>query len=393
MADRPRVLQIITRMNVGGATRHVIKLHEHLLATGFDSTIVWGKEGPREGVITPTGAAGTDHVHVPTLRREIRPWNDARAYAAISHVIAERRPHIVHTHMAKAGALGRIAASRANVPVVVHTYHGHVLEGYFSGPVSRGYVAAERALAKRSTTLVAVSPQIRDELMALSIGRPEQWIALPLSLDLDALLSSSLDRAGARARLGLPRQALLVGIVGRLAPIKRVDLFLDAASRVARDVGAVEFVIAGDGPERDRLQQQGRELLGPRAHFLGWVSDLEALYASLDIAVLTSRNEGTPVALIEAAAMRVPAVATNVGGVPDVVHDGRTGMLVHSDESGADPAAIATAIARLAGDREFRLRMGEEARSVIAQRYGTTEAVDPVVALYRTLLARSISGG
>jgi len=229
-----------------------------------------------------------------------------------------------------------------------------------------------------------VSPQIRDELAALHIGKTDQWRTMPLSLDLDELKASTVDRDAARTRFGLPLEPLLVGIVGRLAPIKRVDLFLRAAAIVARESASVEFVVAGPNDVatllvRGRVHaRQGHADLA-----LGDFNQALKLQPT-DVAALTSRNEGTPVALIEAGVVGVPAVATNAGGQPDVVDDERTGLIVDSE----DPRVIAAEIGRVLRDDGLRARLGEEARRVMTSRYGTDEPANAIAELYRSLLNR-----
>lgn len=376
-----RVLRIITRLNVGGPARHALLLSRDIPARGFRSTLAAGEEGPREGTL---GLAGVDVVRIAGLRRGVDPVGATRAVRGILKLIREEGPLIVHTHMAMAGALGRVAARRAGVPVVVHTFHGHVLSGYFSRPLAQAFLRAERALARRSDALVSVSEAVRDELLALGVGRPEQWRVVPVGLDLDDLLARTPPREEARRALGLPPDGPAVGIVGRLVPIKDHATFLDAAARIAARRPDATFVVAGDGELRSRLEARARSALGDRARFLGWVTDLPALYGALDAVVLTSRNEGTPVALIEAGAAARPAVATRVGGVSEVVRDGETGVLVPPGDAHAVAAAVLDLL-----DRPERARaMGEAARAWVRDRFGAARLADEIAALYAELLAR-----
>jgi glycosyltransferase involved in cell wall biosynthesis len=323
---------------------------------------------------------------VPDLRRAIDPIRDVRAFRQISRLIRERRPTIVHTHMAKAGALGRLAARKGRVPAIVHTFHGHVLEGYFSGPVNRAVLGAERGLARITDALIAVSPAVRDELLALRVGRPSQWRVIPIGLDLAPLLTLEPDPMSARRLLGLPEEGPVIGIVGRLAPIKDYATFLSAAARVAREVPDATFAVVGDGELRDPLESRARALLGERCRFTGWVMDLPNLYAALDVVVLTSRNEGTPVALIEAGAAGKPVVATRVGGVPDVVLEGQTGLLAPS----RDPEAIAGQVLRLLRDPSEAGGLGTAAREWVRGRFSIDRLADDLAALYRELLDRKM---
>jgi glycosyltransferase involved in cell wall biosynthesis len=381
----PGVMRVITRLNIGGPARQAILLTDAFGSRGQASHLVWGTVSPGEGELTlPRGTVNT---HVPELHRELRPADDVRAVWKLERLMRARRPQIVHTHMAKAGALGRLAARRTGVPVVIHTFHGHVLEGYFSGWKSRAFLATERGLARMSDALVAVSPAVREELLALGIGRPGQWRVIPVGLDLHDLLTREVDRAQARGALGLPETGPVVGIVGRLVAIKDHVTFLDAAARVARERPDVTFVVAGGGELRSELEVRARHLLGDRCRFLGWVMDLPTLYAALDVVVLTSRNEGTPVALIEAGAAGKPAVATRVGGVADVVQDGKTGLLVQP----GDPRAVAAGISALLDDPGRARALGEAAKREASSRFTIERLADDLAGLYGELLARKDS--
>lgn len=381
MTTDPAVLRIITRLNIGGPSRHALLLSAALPSHGYSTHLAWGAISPGEGqVAVPTDVPNT---HVPDLRREIRPGTDIRAFRELRRLARSRGPEIVHTHLAKAGALGRLAARRARVPVVVHTYHGHVLQGYFSPPASRAILLAEQRLARRTDALIAVSEQIRDGLVSLGVGRPEQWRVIPLGLDLSELLRPLPEPATARRSLSLPDTGPTVGIVGRLTAIKDHATFLRAAARIAHAHPDVTFVVAGDGELRPSLERAARDLLGDRCRFLGWVMDLPTLYAALDVALLTSRNEGTPVALIEAAASGRPVVATRVGGVADVVVEGRTGHLAPP----GDAAAIAGHVLRLLADPGEATALGAAGREWVAGRFGVDRLANDLALLYQELLA------
>jgi glycosyltransferase involved in cell wall biosynthesis len=337
---------------------------------------------PGEGEFRlPRGVAVT---RIPELRREIHPADDARALRHLLRLVRGREPAVVHTQLAKAGALGRFAARRARVPVIVHTYHGHVLEGYFSTPMSRAVLAAERRLAAMSDALIAVSDAVRDDLVSLRVGRPDQWHVIPLGLDLDELLHGGSDRATARRALGLPEAGPVVAIVGRLTAIKEHRTFLRAMAHVAHQRPDATFVVAGEGELRPRLHTEAARLLADRCQFLGWVTDLPALYAALDVVVLTSRNEGTPVALIEAGAAGRPVVATKVGGVADVVLDGRTGLLAPA----GDVSGIANHVLRLLANPEEADALGAAGRGWVRNRFTVDRLADDLAALYRELLNR-----
>lgn len=376
--NKRSVVRIVTRLNVGGPARHALILSSSLPARGYPTELVVGSTGPREGELTDPRVPLE---RVPSLRREVNVSRDVSSLRSLISLLEKQRPSIVHTHMAKAGALGRLAASRVGVPNIVHTFHGHVLEGYFSGPKNSFFIKLERSLAKRTGALVAVSEAIRDELYDLGIGTDSQWHVVPLGLDLDDLLTGSADPDSARAVLGLPKEGHVVAIVGRLVPIKDHSLFIEAAALLAKQFPDVTFVIAGDGELRSQLEKEARDVLGSKAHFLGWVEDLKSLYAAVDVVVLTSRNEGTPVALIEASAAGRPVVATDVGGVADVVVDGVTGFVVPPGDAGQ----VADAVARLLREPQLRKEFGRSGRTHVASRFSASRLVDDVVALYDEL--------
>ena len=349
---------------------------------GFQSELVAGSVGEREG--TMPGAASHVNYWIPALRRELNPIRDLRAGLALTLIAHRRRPTIMHTHQAKAGTLGRVAASRARVPILIHTYHGHVLEGYFSSPLNMAFLEVERRLAEQTDVLIAVSSLIRDELLALGVGEPGQWRVVPVGLDLANLMTNGIDKVSARAALELPLERPLVGIVGRLAPIKDLETYLAACVEMAKADAKVNFVVAGDGPMRLHLEREAKRLLGDRIRFLGWCENLPALYSALDVVVLTSRNEGTPVALIEASASGLPVVGTRVGGVPDVIRYEQTGFLVEARDS----SGIAERVVSLLEDPDYAARLGSAGRQHVKDRYSAQRLVDDVAALYTELLSR-----
>lgn len=377
--DGVRVLRMITRLNIGGPTRHVLTLTQELGTHGFESELASGLIGKREGTIDapPTMV----HYSIPSLRRELHPLVDAKAALELSQLVRRRKPTIVHTHQAKAGTLGRDAARRAGVPIIIHTYHGHVLDGYFSGAVNRAFIEIERRLARRTDILIAVSSIVRDELLDLGIGEPDQWRVVPVGLELHHLTHGLPIKAEARKSLGLPARGLLVGIVGRLAPVKDLPTFISASAQIAKADPSIAFVVAGDGPLRSEVEKEAKSLLGDKIRFLGWENDLPSLYSALDIVVLTSRSEGTPVALIEAAAAGLPVVGTEVGGVSDVVVNGRTGFLVHAGDSAATAERVLTL-----KDADLRRQLGEAGRLHVQHRFAASRLVEDIAELYRRQL-------
>lgn len=377
-----RVVRVIARLNIGGPAIHATLLAERLDPARFTTTLVTGTEDASEGNYLALHGRQADVEVIPDLGREIRPLRDVKTLRTLMAVIRRVRPHVVHTHTAKAGAVGRLAAIFTGVPVVVHTFHGHVLRGYFSPAKTEVYRTIERGLARRTHRLLTVTDRVRDELIALGVGRADQYTTVPLGFDLAPLVQAERRRGELRAELGLG-DAPLVGIVARLVPIKAHEVFLAAAARIHAAQPAVRFLVVGDGERRQALEQQV-DTLGLRAvtHFLGWRADLDRLYADLDVVVLTSRNEGSPVALIEAMAAGVPVVSTAVGGVADVVEHGRTGWLAPMD----DDAGIAGHVLTVLGDREKAKAMGQAGRAAVVATYSADRLVADVEALYEALL-------
>jgi glycosyltransferase involved in cell wall biosynthesis len=375
-----RVLRVMTRLNIGGPARQELVLTRSLMARGYDTRLVSGDSGEREGRMPSDD--GPDS-YIPWLTREVRPPDDLRAYRALAGLMNRWNPQVVHTHMAKAGALGRLAASRARVPVIVHTFHGHVLQEYFGALKNAAFAEAERRLARRTDALLAVAPWVKEELLARGIGSEDQWYVVPVGVNMAGLLTNRPAPREARTKLGLPPAGSIVGCIGRLAPIKDHRTFLEAARLVARDHPDVTFVLAGDGELRSELERAGREVLGDRIRFLGWVDDLASLYAACDVVALTSRLEGTPVSLIEASAAGKPVVATDVGGVGEVVRNRHSGILAQP----GDPIAIAANIATLLHDPDMARRMGDAGTRWVARRFSDQRLADDVDGLYRQLLA------
>lgn len=383
--ERIRVLRVIARLNVGGPALHAVLLTERLDPARYESRLVTGSVGEAEGdYLVLRGAVPAGLISLPALGRDVRGARDWRAFWSLVQLIRRFRPHVVCTHTAKAGALGRLAAWLCRVPVIVHTYHGHVFDGYFSPARTRLVVAAERLLAGRASALIAVTEQVRRDVLARGIGRPDTVVVVPLGLDLAPLVDAPARRGELRRELGIAADAPLVGIVARLVPVKAHEVFLEAARAVAAARPDALFLVVGDGERRAELEALAAGLgLGARVRFLGWRADLDRLYADLDVVVLTSKNEGSPVALIEAMAAGRPVVSTRAGGVEDVVTDGETGAVVPI----GDVPGIARAIIDLLDDPARAARLGAAAQRAVLARFGSARLVADLDALYRRLLA------
>ena len=371
-----RVLRLITRLNIGGPAIQALMLTQEL-SERFPTVLGAGRSPREEGELYNPAV----HVRRVPLVRAIRPHRDLQAYRDIGRLIRLLRPDIVHTHMAKAGSIGRLAASRSSLrPLTVHTFHGHVLEGgYFQPKVEQLFVAIERWLAARTDVLVAVSNEVRDSLLDLGIGRADQWRVIPLGFDLDPFLSVRGRDGSFRASLRIGDEAHLVGVVGRLAPIKDHRTLLEAIALLP----SVHLAVVGDGELRSQLEARARaEDLAGRVHFVGWSRAIPVVMSDMDLVVLSSINEGTPVSLIEASACARPVVATDVGGVKSVVRQDETGVLV----SARDPKALARELRQLLEDPERAGQMGAAGRTLVRDRFSKERLLRDVTLLYEELL-------
>ncbi len=391
-AQPATIARVITRLNIGGPSIQAVKLTTALEDFGYVSELFHGRLGDGEGDMSYLIPPHARTTFVDTMCRPLSPADDVRTLVRLYREFRRVRPHIVHTHMAKAGLLGRLAAAAYNLTRgsaprarVVHTYHGHVLDGYFSPLMTSVFITLERWLAKVSDALIAISPAIRGELMNnYGIGREAQYRVVPLGFDLSPF--AAVDEAArhqARTELGLPIGVPVVSTVGRLTAIKQHQLFLEVIQRVVSVYPNAIALIAGDGELRSELEGQAAALgIAGHVRFLGWRRDLTTIYGASDVFLLTSRNEGTPVALIEAMATGVPGVSTNVGGVKDVIDSPDVGVLAPLGNA----AALADGVNRLLADRALRTRMGALARQRVVDRFGIERLVAEVAALYRELL-------
>jgi glycosyltransferase involved in cell wall biosynthesis len=379
---------------MGGPALHVAYLTAGLRDRGYDTTLVAGSLARGEDSMAfVADNRKVEVVRIDELGREISPFRDLVATIKLARLIRKERPQILHTHTAKAGTVGRIAALLAGSrrpPIIVHTFHGHVLRGYFGPLRSLFFRLLERWLAARTTALIAVSPQVRDDLVKLGVAPRERFAVIRLGIELEERVAPEQDgRIESRRYLGIPEDRFTVGWIGRMTSVKRTDDILVAFKRL-RDNGVdATLCLVGDGPDRRDLEHRAHELGVVRdTLFLGYQEEVAPFYAAFDALVLPSSNEGTPVSAIEALAAGRPVVATKVGGVPDVVRDGEDGFLV---EPGATDE-LAERLERLARDPDLRARMGERGRERVLPRYAVDRLVADVDQLYRALLASAAGG-
>ena len=390
-AEPIKIVRVIARLNMGGPALHVAYLTEGLRKLGYDTTLVAGSLARGEDSMAfVADARGVETVQIDELGREISPLRDLMATIRLARLIRKERPQILHTHTAKAGTVGRVAALLAGSrrpPIVVHTFHGHVLRGYFGPLRSLFFRLLERWLATRTTALIAVSPQVRDDLVALGVAQQDRFVVIRLGIELDErIVPEQNGRDESRRYLGIPGDRFAVGWIGRMTAVKRTDDVLVAFKRLRESGVDAVLCMVGDGPDRAGLEQRAHDLgIARETLFLGYQEKVAQFYAAFDALVLPSGNEGTPVSVIEALAAERPVVATRVGGVPDVVRDGEDGFLV---EAGATDD-LAERLSRLARDPELRARMGKHGRDRVLPRYAVERLIADVDELYRSLLSEA----
>jgi len=383
--EKVRILRVIARLNMGGPSHHVGLLSTELDPERYETLLLHGDVPSGEDSLEPAvRARGARMARIPGLGPAVHPPNDARALAGLVRAIRAARPDILHTHTAKAGMLGRTAAVLAGEPrpLIVHTYHGHVLEGYFGPARNALYRGMERRLAPVSDALIGVSQATVDDLVRLGVAPRERFRVIPIGLDLRPFLEATPADGGAfRSEAGVRDGELLLTWVGRLAPIKRVDLLLRALAHARAEGAPVRLALVGDGALRPELERLAADLgVAPYVYFAGYRAAMVPVAAASDIAVLSSDNEGTPVSLIEAAAAATPAVSTQVGGVRDVV-TADTGLIVPA----GDHLELGRALRTLATDTGGRMELGARARSHVAGKFAAERLVSDVTALYDEL--------
>lgn len=375
-ADQIRVLRIIARMNVGGPAWQTSVLTRGLGDYGFETRLLAGQLADGEADFVALRDPDLEVVSIAGLGRPIRLGGDLRAFWSVYREIRRFSPMIVHTHTAKAGVIGRVAAVAARVPIRVHTFHGHVLHGYFSPRTTRFVRLVERVLARHTTALVAVGQRVGEELVAAGIGTADKFTAIAPGV---GSAGTVLDRADARAAHDLPATSPVVLFIGRLTSVKRPDRLLAAFEQVVAKVPDATLVVAGQGDLLEEVRSDAQRL-GESVRFVGWRPDVASLYAASDVVVISSDNEGMPVTLIEAAMAGVPGVTTDVGSASEVVEDQVTGLVVPTD-----PEAIAEALIDLLSDPGRRLDMGCAAELRARQRFSSERLVADHAALYRRL--------
>lgn len=393
----PKVLRILNRFNLGGPTYNASYLSKYL-PSDYETLLIGGRAGNNEAdsLFIPENLGLQPRI-VENLKREISPWNDYKAYKEIKSIIQEFKPDIVHTHASKAGALGRKAAHELGVKAIVHTFHGHVFDSYFNGLISKYYINVERRLARKSHAIITLSDnQHYDLLHRFSICEADKLHIIPLGFDLQRFADNKNEkRTRFRDQWKISSDEIIVSIVGRVVPIKNHTLFLDSAFEILKTTDRkVRFFIIGDGelvPElQEKIKSAGFNFSYKESNaevpfvFTSWMKNVDEVLAGSDILALSSLNEGTPVSLIEAQASGIAILSTNVGGVKDIVLEGKTALLVSSDSR----EDFIKGLTQLIHDDEYRKNMAGNGGNFAFEKFHFRRMVDEVETLYSKLLKK-----
>ncbi len=371
-------MRIIARMNVGGPAVQVSGLMRGFDPVNFDHRLYTGFCTADEADYLDTVATDVKATRIEGFGRRVSLGGDVKAFISLTREIRSFKPHVIHTHTAKAGFLGRIASIVSLQPSIrVHTFHGHLLNGYFGALKRRLVIIAEKVLAIFTHELLAVGDKVRQDLLAVGIGNSKKFGLMPPGLSIGVLPSKSESQES----YGLSIAALQCAFIGRVTQIKRPDRFLDVVAETKKRGVELEFFMAGDGELLNSCRERiARELLPVKA--LGWQSDIEKVLSAADLVVLTSDNEGTPLSLIQAGMAGLPVVTTRVGSVPEVVLDGVTGIITNLDVQ-----EIADALEKLTNSSDLRGHMGAAAKEFTLANFGVKRLVHDHEELYKKLLS------
>ncbi|AEA44041.1 glycosyltransferase [Fluviicola taffensis] len=386
----PKVLRIINRFNIGGPTYNATFLTK-FISEEYETLLVGGlPEKDESDSLHILDEYGVKPILIPEMKRIPNFKSDREAYQKIKQIIQEFQPDIVHTHAAKAGALGRKAAKACGVPVIVHTFHGHVFHSYFGKARTWIYKVIERRLAKISTGIVAISPIQKEELSAThQICTPSKIKVIPLGFDLTKFHENrDSNRMKTREKWNLNQEEVAVAIIGRLAPIKNHSLFLDVIETLAEKGVKARYFIVGDGQEKRRIEERAKELENKydiHVELTSWITDIAVFNAGMDIICLSSDNEGTPVSLIEAQASGVPVISTDVGGVKDILLEGETGFVVPKKEV----KPFSEKLQLLIENKEIRMKMSQNGWNYVRDKFHYTTLVKNMENYYAELIEKT----
>jgi len=395
---KPKVIHILNRLNIGGIVPQVINTVKNL-QDDFEVQLLTGAiEASEAGADYLLEGTTIKPIFIPDMQRGIDLKKDYKAYHQIKKILTDFKPDIVHTHAAKPGALGRLAAIRAKVPVVLHTFHGHVFHSYFGKAKTRFFLETERWLAKKSSAVIAISQLQKQEMIEdFTLCATEKMRVINYGYALERFYTNvKKKRAEFRKRWKLEDDDLVIGIIGRLVPIKNHALFLNALQKVVRQhPKKVKAFIIGDGEEKENMQQLCETLTlsysnQPNANakviFTSWIKDIEIAYAGIDILALSSLNEGTPISLIEAQAANLPIVTTNVGGVRDTILESKRVLVVPSNNVALYSKALLQQVDNILNEKQTNTT---ENQQFVAKKFGMQQMVGNIKQLYNELLTAS----
>ena len=392
----PKVLRIINRFNLGGPTYNAALLSKYL-SPEFETLLYGGAIDKTEGDASfIVRNLGIEPLFIPEMHRSLNLFQDIKAYKKIKKIILEYKPDIVHTHASKAGALGRLAANKCGVPVIVHTFHGHVFDKYFSILSSTFYINIERYLAKKSSKIIVLSDKQKNDIVNKFKICPEEKVEIiSLGFDLDKFQENiDVKRKNFRNEYKIADDEIAIAIIGRLVPIKNHELFLNAVKYVSsRTNKKIKILIVGDGESKNNIQKKAEELnlsftenkSESKNHlitFTSWIKEIDVVVAGSDIIALTSLNEGTPVSLIEAQAGNKPIVSTNVGGIENVVIPGETALLSPNN----DMQAFAENLLKLVESEDLRNKLSQQGWENVKKKFHFMRLVNDIKNLYNNLL-------
>ncbi len=391
----PRVLRIINRLNLGGPTYNAAYLSK-FLEPDFETLLISGmKNDNEESSEFIVKQLDLHPVYMPEMYRELHPLRDYKSYYKLRKIIEEYKPDIVHTHAAKAGAVGRLAALHSGVPIIVHTFHGHVFHSYFNKVKTKVFIEIERYLAKRTTAIISLSDAQKHDLSEVyKIAPAEKFKVIPLGFDLVRFGENKAEkRAAFRKKYNLDEDEIAIGIIGRIVPVKNHEFFLNVLKLISeKTTKKIRAFIIGDGEGREKTEQTATEL-GLKFNagnmcdkdiltFTSWIKEIDVSNAGLDIVVLTSNNEGTPVSLIEAQASGKPVVSTNVGGIENIVIQNETALL----SPVGDLELFTANLLRVIEDGVLRKKMSENGADFVRHKFSYQRLCSDMANLYNTLL-------
>ncbi len=386
MSEQPvkkKVLNIQSRICIGGPAIQIELLAKHLDRNKFEPIFLGGAiEKDESSRLEDISNLGVKIDIIKSMHRRSHPLNDLLSVFQVYRYIKKEKPDIVHTHTAKAGAVGRVAAFLARTPVVIHTFHGHSFANYFSRLTTAVFIHIERLLSRITTRIIAISTLQKEDLTSIyKIAAADKVEIINIGIDVNFFAQHSKSH-NLRETLGLADTDKLIGTVGRLVPIKNIELLIKSFAVIREQNQNVHLCIGGDGPERENLQQLVSELgLNDCIHFLGWVHDVKEFYAGIDVYAISSLNEGTPVTILEAMASRVPVVATAVGGVPDLIRNRENGLLC--DSNNVD--GMARAIGTVFENADLAKKLCDSAFEFVRQNYSQEKFISMTEELYLRL--------